>query len=158
MREQQGERERERSISDLRPIVAVAFVAVVVVVIFRLSCLHMARAQTQPTPDTASRHMLQMLLLSTHTHTLACGMLARNQFALLTHDWILLIQFAATVPRHVLCMRLHVPLPACLCLSLGVCAWVLIMSACVDNRQHARSVALPPKDPSAFLSLNRIYS
>lgn len=118
------ERERERSSSDLRPIVAVAFVVVVVVVIFRLSCLHMARAQTQPTPDTASRHMLQMLLLS--THTLACGMLARNQFALLTHDWILLIQFAATVPRHVLCMRLHVPLPACLYLSLGVCVCVCL--------------------------------
>lgn len=91
-------------------------------------------------------------------HTLACGMLARNQFALLTHDWILLIQFAATVPRHVLCMRLHVPLCASVCVCACVCAWVLIMSACVDNRQHARSLAsqthfyfLPP-------SLNRIYS
>lgn len=58
-------RERERDIFNLRPIVAVAFV--VVVVIFRLSCLHMVRAQTQPTPDNASRHILQMRLLTTHT-------------------------------------------------------------------------------------------
>jgi len=38
-------------------------------------------------------------------------MAARNQFALLTHDWILLIQFAANRPKHVLCMPMPMPMP-----------------------------------------------
>lgn len=80
-------------------------IVVVVVIIFGQACLHMSEALE---PGAPRKRIL----------CVPCGMPARNQFALLTHDWILLIQFAATLSIHVLCM------PSSFSPSLFLCACV----------------------------------